>query len=210
MENLINLFFPNKCIFCSLGVGSFCKSCLDLCKLLRSQKFVLRSGLLVYAVFEYEGLVRLCLKKSKYGRKYFQALKILANVGFAQLPKAFGGFQVIPVPMSKNKLAKRGFNQAEIIARAFCKSSGLLYKERQVLVRSRDTKAQFENKVADRFKNLEGAFAVGKDFVKGSKYLIVDDVCTSGATLTECSEVLLDAGAKEVAAITLGRTLKKK
>ena len=118
---------------------------------------------------------------------------------------------VIPVPLHRTKLRQRGFNQAELIARAALK---LLPKDRftmcaGVLIRKRETSSQIGLTSHQRRENLRGAFGVVKpEFVRGREVLVVDDVYTTGATVSECARVLRRAGATKVWVATVARTLK--
>ncbi|MGA9306617.1 MAG: ComF family protein [Candidatus Sulfotelmatobacter sp.] len=119
---------------------------------------------------------------------------------------------VIPVPLHRTKLRQRGFNQAELIARAAMKirpRRDRLHLCAGVLARRRDTASQIGLTSHQRRENLRGAFAVAQpELVKGREVLVVDDVYTTGATVSECSKVLLRAGATKVWVATVARTLK--
>jgi ComF family protein len=119
---------------------------------------------------------------------------------------------VVPVPLHKTKRRQRGFNQAELIARAALKSSAVsrrLFLLIDVLERRRETGSQIGLTAHQRRENLRGAFAVSRaEQIKGSEVLLVDDVLTTGATASECARVLLRAGATRVWVATVARTLK--
>jgi ComF family protein len=119
---------------------------------------------------------------------------------------------VIPVPLHRNKLRQRGFNQAELIARSALKLNPR--KERLnlcagALVRKRETASQIGLTRHQRRENLRGAFGIAQaDAVNGREVLLVDDVLTTGATVSECARVLRRAGASKVWVATVARTLK--
>ncbi len=110
---------------------------------------------------------------------------------------------VVPVPLHRTRLAKRGFNQAELMARGVAEriNAPVLDKLRVV----RRTRDQVELSSEARRTNVAGAYA-SKGPVVG-RILLVDDVFTTGATLSECAEALRKAGAGEVQALTLCRTV---
>ena len=75
-----------------------------------------------------------------------------------------------------------------------------------ILKRTRYTRPQMELSAEERWKNVEGLFTSSNmNFLKGKKILLVDDVMTTGATVNECSRVLMEAGAKEVQVLVLAR-----
>jgi len=125
-----------------------------------------------------------------------------------------GMIAVVPVPLHARKQAQRGFNQAEMIARAalhrlarpkrFDLSTG-------VLVRRRETGSQIGLTRHQRRENLRGAFAVSDPTrIVKRDILLIDDVLTTGTTASECARVLLRAGAARVWVATVARTLKLK
>jgi ComF family protein len=119
---------------------------------------------------------------------------------------------VVPVPLHRNKRRERGFNQAELIARAALKLNSVQGRLRlceNVLERQRETRSQIGLTSHQRRENMRGAFAVTRaQEVNGQEVLVVDDVYTTGTTASECARVLLRAGATRVWVATVARTLK--
>ena len=119
---------------------------------------------------------------------------------------------VIPVPLYKGRRRQRGFNQAEMIARAALKhfsSTDRWQLAGDLLLRTRDTHSQIGLTSHQRRANLRGAFAVTRpEDVNGRAVLLVDDVYTTGTTVSECARVLRRAGASQVWVATVARTLK--
>jgi ComF family protein len=164
----------------------------------------------------YDGELRALVHLLKYDgvRPAARVLgRMLAEV-LAGLEDSFGPAKVlvIPVPLFKGKRHQRGFNQAELIARAALKA--VPAPERfelaaGILERMRDTHSQIGLTSHQRRANLRGAFAVsGAAEVTGREVLIVDDVYTTGTTASECARVLGRAGAARVCVATVARTLK--
>jgi ComF family protein len=123
-----------------------------------------------------------------------------------------GSIAMIPVPLHGTKLRQRGFNQAELIARAAMRVRGPednLQLCAGVLERKRDTASQIGLTSHQRRQNLRGAFRVAQPpAVAGREVLLVDDVYTTGATVSECARVVRRAGATKVWVATVARTLK--
>jgi ComF family protein len=151
----------------------------------------------------------------------FHGVRPAANVLGRMLAEAivpldplFGSekIMVVPVPLYRGKRHQRGFNQAEMIARAAIKVSTFrdrLYLALNMLVRTRETHSQIGLTSHQRRENLRGAFSVPRATeVTGREVLLVDDVYTTGTTASECARVLRRAGAAKVWVATVARTLK--
>jgi ComF family protein len=118
---------------------------------------------------------------------------------------------MIPVPLHSSKRRQRRFNQAELIARAALKHSGVsgAKLETNCLVRTRATVSQIGLTRPQRAENIRGAFRVEHAVrIAGRNILLVDDVLTTGTTASECARVLRKAGTKKVWVATVARTLK--
>jgi ComF family protein len=111
---------------------------------------------------------------------------------------------VVPVPMHRAKLRRRGYNQAEILARVLAKRLDLPC-EAKLLTKTRDLDAQSRLPRAARAGNVRGAF-LASPRVKSQRILLVDDVCTTGATIRACAGELVRAGAARVAAAVVAKT----
>ena len=119
---------------------------------------------------------------------------------------------VIPVPLHRSKRRQRGFNQAELIARAALKINALPSAKLagDVLERTRPTVSQIGLTRPQRVENIRGAFRVRHlSRVSGRNVLLVDDVLTTGTTVCECARILRKAGAEKVWVATVARTLKE-
>ena len=110
---------------------------------------------------------------------------------------------IIPIPLHKSKLRKRGYNQATKIAEGIQKVIGLEIEE-NVLFRKRNLFVQAQSKRVKRFENVKLVYAIrNTDKIKGKHILLVDDVLTTGATLEACGMLLKDAGAAKVSVALL-------
>ncbi|HEY2093456.1 MAG TPA: ComF family protein [Thermoanaerobaculia bacterium] len=111
---------------------------------------------------------------------------------------------IVPVPMSRAKERKRGYNQAERLARALSRRTGIRC---ELLLTKRGERAtQSRLPRAERAKNVRGAFQASPRAGEQS-ILLVDDICTTGETLRACADALLRAGAVSVAAVTVAKTV---
>jgi ComF family protein len=110
---------------------------------------------------------------------------------------------VVPVPLSLKSLRERGFNQTLLMARPLAKRRGLPLEGR-LLFKKKETPPQTLLSRSARLRNLRGSFAV-TGALSGERVLLVDDVITTGATVSECTRALLRAGASEVCVAALAR-----
>lgn len=113
---------------------------------------------------------------------------------------------IIPVPLSKKRRLERGFNQAEVLANVLAQHNNIKLDQKS-LVRKIHTpmhRAAMDNKA--RELSVKNAFEVGRPkLIKGEKVLLIDDVFTSGATVSNCAKVLKENGAKQVCVLTVAR-----
>ena len=117
---------------------------------------------------------------------------------------------MLPVPLSKERLQTRGFNQAWELAHALARQSGsAATTDSTLLLRVKNTRPQTELKREARLANVKGAFQIDPLRVvdiKGKRVVLVDDVMTSGASLFTAAEALRAAGAAHITGIVLART----
>lgn len=111
---------------------------------------------------------------------------------------------IVPVPLHKRRLMKRGFNQSSEIAR-FLATALAVPMSNEALARIRNTAPQTKLGHRERQTNIKGAFQGDSDLVRGKRVLLTDDVYTTGATLKECARTLKNAGAKEITVLVLAR-----
>lgn len=202
-EQLLNLLFPPKCPFCrrildSPGVCDTCRKELPWTE----EHEAVREGtdsLRCAAPLWYEGKVREAILRLKFYGAAAMAETLGALMAQCAAEHLSGEFDLITwVPVSRKRRWKRGYDQAELLARAVCRAWGV--KPVALLRKTMNNPAQSGLKEdAARRANVLGVYEMrpGAE-VSGRRVLLIDDVCTTGATLTECSKVLREAGADAV------------
>ncbi len=202
-EQLLNLLFPPKCPFCrrildSPGVCDTCRKELPWTE----EHEAVREGtdsLRCAAPLWYEGKVREAILRLKFYAAAATAETLGALMAQCAAEHLSGEFDLITwVPVSRKRRWKRGYDQAELLARAVCRAWGV--KPVALLRKTMNNPAQSGLKEdAARRANVLGVYEMrpGAE-VSGRRVLLIDDVCTTGATLTECSKVLREAGADAV------------
>jgi ComF family protein len=158
----------------------------------------------------YVGNVRTLIHRLKYQKDKMLAKDLTAIVLFAWRMAAIfldsNDAILVPVPLHWRKRMKRGFNQAELIADELAKTLKIRVRP-NALRRVKSTNEQQELEKQARFDNIRGAFQGNPRELKKKVVVLVDDVCTSGATLSECASECLKHGATTVVALTVARTI---
>lgn len=196
-----SLFLAEVCPLCDRPAEDIlCKAChrqLQRCQVAKpTASWQGESPLFIWG--HYGGVLKRAIAAMKYENKPQIAELLGEFLGRAWvnspliLPKAI----VVPLPMNPEKRQKRGFDQAELIARSFCRQTGFSLKS-QGLQRIKDTKPLFDLNPQERELMMQDAFALGKDFQKRRPQLpilLVDDICTTGNTLKAGAKVLVEQG----------------
>ena len=198
-NKILAVLFPQKCLGCKKENEILCPNCL--LKISRPDTPYLNG---VHIAANYQDLV---LKKALWMLKYQgvkQLAKPLAELIRERIWKKLEteNWLVVPVPLSKNKLRHRGYNQAELIAKELSDNV-----RADILFKKFHTKSQVEVKnKEERLANIIGSFeARNPEKIKGKKIILIDDVLTTGATMSEAKKVLKQAGAKKVIGVVVAR-----
>ncbi len=223
MEILLNLLLPQKCVVCGSISDSICTECLLKTKPLEgviyydleTNKFIdkknTKENMLINFMFNYSDVVRDVILKSKYSPKSFNALKKLLCYYYKTHNYLLNDCILVPVPLSSPKYRERGFNQSLLIAN-YLKNLYRGISVSDILVRGRDTTAQFKNSRNERFKNIRGSIKVSKHIppsMKTCKVCIVDDICTTGSTLSECYKILQKVGFSQIFCVCVCRSVER-
>lgn len=136
--------------------------------------------------------------------KYIHISKFFISVlhkTYLENPEYFEADCLVPVPIHKSRMKSRGFNQSFLLAEGLGKLIDVPCAE--LIIRTVKTKSQTALRRYERLENIKSAFKCPDvKAVKGKAIILIDDVCTTSATLEECSRVLKEAGAREVLALT--------
>ena len=202
----LEILFPTRCIGCDEKGEILCENCIYSIRLAERP-----TEEKILALYDYrDPLVKKAIWKLKYyhspylGRKLGLLLyeSFLEEINLLEILSLGSPILVIPVPISSEKRKTRGYNQSEIIARSFCSSSnGKLFEFRKnIIYKKLNTipQARIENRER-RLKNIKDAFIIKNiELVKGRTIIVIDDVTTTGGTLTEMIKLLKNSGAKKV------------
>jgi ComF family protein len=214
---VLDALFPPVCLNCRAALvedaekkNLLCKTCSESIPVYKTT--FIKGGIPLMAVSSYENDA---LKNLIHYFKYesFLALsepirelisRYLKNLDLKQ--SASGNIAVLPIPLHKVRMRRRGFNQSQIVAKILAEelNAPLI----NILQRTRNTAQQIHIKDRDeRRKNVRGSFSImgGAAHFGNTKIILVDDVYTSGATIKEAVRTLKKAGAKEITAFVLAK-----
>ncbi|MDX9892792.1 MAG: ComF family protein [Patescibacteria group bacterium] len=213
-QKVIDLLFPVECLGCTKIGQWLCDDCLNNIAIaeknfLAEEKFRPLTGLIV-ALDYHQPLFAKALHCYKYN--YIKDLGeclapfLIKAISRVYLAKKLKGFDlIIPMPLARQRLVWRGFNQSEILARLVSKEFDWPLAD-NVIARKHRRQPQVGLGATARIENVKGVFKIRVPFVLTDKrILLIDDVLTTGATLTECARILKSAGAAEVWAAVLAR-----
>ena len=203
-RDLLDFFFPRHCPFCGRIVGKellcgACEKALPYCREVRTGSFG-RCAAPLY----YEGAVREAILAFKFKGK-LEALDCFGSLMARTAAEAFSGeFDAVTwAPVSRKRLRQRGYDQARLLCASLCVDWHV--EPQETLRKARDNPAQsgMEDAAARRANVLGVYEAVKPADIAGKRFLLVDDILTTGATLGECVRVLKAAGAADVVCLTL-------
>lgn len=206
----LDMIYPPLCPGCKRQVheqGAWCSVCLT--QILAPRKInLLEHGLRALdscqVVCEYTGVLKRLIHDMKFRKqqKYAVYLRWLLqqNINADGITPLHC---VIPVPLHKDRLQERGYNQTEAIFGKWAREGKMLWMPK-LLLRRRYTIPQWELNLSERKQNMKGAFVIARpEMIKNQHILLVDDIVTTGITLDECAKVLKKAGATSVHAIVI-------
>ena len=196
-DSLLAVVYPQACRICGDSVerhrfGVACEACWAGTQILTDKS----------AIGWYEGALRetvLLLKREPYLPRHVVELLIEAC-------KSLSVTRIVPVPLHEERLRSRGFNQAAVIGREISRALRLPLDEISLVRVSSTDKHRTGLDAKGRWESVAKAFAVRYPrLIQGEDILLVDDVFTTGATVSGCQTALVDSGAKSVSIITLAQ-----
>jgi ComF family protein len=220
-KDFIDLIFPRNCPLCKQALFDFEPCLCTICQgMLPRANFHLHpfdneltsklQGLMpvhrvmAFLRFTKKGKSQALLHLLKYKNKPELGEELGRLYGLSLLEKGFAGFWdvLVAVPLHPLKKQRRGYNQSECFARGLSKVLGIPYRE--LLVRRKFTATQTNKSRLERLENVDDVFALNDGQVtQGLRFLLVDDILTTGATLCACAQTLLQGGAKHVDLATI-------
>jgi competence protein ComFC len=218
LNTILDIIFPVKCISCGKSGVDLCLNCLG-----DAPGAERESARWIFPLYDYR---HPSIKKSLWLLKYkgkrrlaniFAEViydKILEELSELSVMENFKNIVLIPIPLAPRRYRERGFNQAELICRELIKINNIrdsvnIKLENNILIKPKDTEHQARIKDRRvRLKNLSGSFAVKNTEenirkIKNRNIILIDDITTTGATLTEAKKVLKKSGARKVIAFTV-------
>lgn len=128
---------------------------------------------------------------------------MLKNKKFFSILKSYD--TIIPVPISKKRRQKRGYNQSELIAREIAKRAKIDYNN-QCLLKTKNIIEQSKLNKEERQQNIQGAYQIVQTKkIANKKILLIDDIYTTGNTANECSKTLEQANPKKIGVLTIAK-----
>lgn len=217
IERLIKLIYPPRCVFCNSIIVQSSK--LEICDNCYSKLHFIKNTLNlqgepfasnkfcsdIVCLFEYTGIVRQSILKYKFYNKqsFYRTFGKLLSICVKEVTNNRNFDIIISVPLHKDKLKSRGYNQSQLISNVISKELGVLVFS-DLLVKVKNTSSQSLLRREERKLNIKGAFELRRtDLIRDKSVLLVDDILTTGSTILECSRILTEAGAKEITAAVL-------
>ena len=224
---LLDLIYPPFCVVCGeAGQDYLCAKCIEKIDVIGRQhcrtcgtpteRFKCTDCEVRQYAFEsaasagvYEGALRHAIHSLKYENRMVLA-DPLAELMVRCYPDTYLSGRVdvvVPVPIHGSRHVERGFNQARELAERFAAKVRLPVAN-GALVKTRKTPHQVDLPQDRRYSNVKGVFAVKRPAdIAGKRVLLIDDVFTTGSTLSESAQALMDAGAASVCAYTLAKSI---
>jgi ComF family protein len=220
---LTDLLFPPRCVGCGTEGDFICATCRgglprlsppfcptcgrpliqeEYCSSCRRWKLDIDG---IRSPFAFQGALRQAIHRFKYGGFKALALPLAQLLAQHLEDKPLAADVLVPVPLHPRRLRERGYNQSRLLAQELCRLIEVPVAE-DMLFRHRNNRAQVKTPDSEeRRSNVLGAFGCRDDRLKGGRILLIDDVCTTGATLNSCASALREGGAGSIWGLALAR-----
>jgi ComF family protein len=201
----IDMIFPPRCAGCGRVDYVWCEQCEANLKTFPVHPYI-REGIegiqFVASTNDHKGLLREAVQGLKYGNVKSLGEELGSRLAECAKLQDWMIDIMIPVPLHADRLKQRGYNQAQVMCEYAAAQLGIPCVP-HALQRTRYSGSQVGLSARERMKNTENAFAATPELVSNRSIVIVDDVCTTGSTLSACAKALLDAGAQQVYGLTI-------
>lgn len=219
ISSLLSSFLSQGCAVCDRpSPQPFCTDCqrqlLSQIKSNRSKSLSPTTALPLETLSAYDGTLKRAILALKYENRPEVAQLLGTELGRRWAKRyrhshAGQRLYALPIPLHQERQQQRGYNQAALLARSFCQTSGLTLLENG-LMRSQATVPQHQLGLQARQQNLEGVFEIGKSLAQRQQkhslgVVIVDDIYTTGATVQSAAEVLSQAGISAIGVAAVAR-----
>lgn len=198
---------PNRCPFCERIIAAekyYCESCPEFLPFISKPVSPPENVSRLYACCFYRQRARDAVLRFKYNNEFYSADAFALMI--SEKLKDVKADLIVPVPSSRKSVKSRGFTTAEVIGKRVAMRVGIPMIK--ALGANREKKEQKGLSAKKRIINAQNAFFVKeKSAVRGKRVILIDDVCTTGATLSAAAELLLKAGAADVAAAVFAKTV---
>ncbi len=208
LARLLSLVAPPLCLSCGAAAPlhqPLCRECLGDLRWMAFEQPA-GSGVPVWAAVSYEGPARALVRALKFRGAVSLVDAMAAQMAANAPPGLLEGRSLVPVPLHAARRRRRGFNQAEELARALARRSGLLTADCLERTSGGARASQVGRGREERLDALEGSIRLRAGAPVPLRALLVDDVVTTGSTLAACAAALAGAGVCEVGAIVYART----
>jgi len=231
---LLSFVFPGKCMFCDkemrMGIGDvICTRCQKTIKLKGGKRCLLCQRELFgagdiklcsicekknlkfdvnYAPFNYTGEISSAIKRFKFAKRAWYGKYFAEFMADELKDKKIRADYIVYPPVNRKTYIERGYNQSEVLAQFLSKKLEVPCIRRGIY-KLRQNEKQSLQKRETRFSNVRGVFALtssAKKLIKGKNIIFADDILTTGATASECADILKKAGALTVISVTIATT----
>ena len=226
VPKILNFIYPPVCGICGkLNSDFLCKKCekileseavfgVDKYKKIERKKENIKNNFNDKKYFDehlyiflYQGIIRRIILKYKFQEEAYLYKTfvnfLLKNENFFEKIEKYD--TIVPVPISKKRKKKRGYNQSELLAKEIAYNANLVL-EKESLYKIKDIVEQSKLNKENRLKNIQGVYElVNKEKLNKKKILLIDDIYTTGSTVNECSKVLRNAKPKKIGVLTLAK-----